>query len=445
MGQPRACCLLYDFLGCWLDFGHFLREEEGRNPGLDYTKTFAPVIKLSTVRVVLSLALLHNWCMHQLDVFNAFLHGELNEDIYMWQPKGFEHSDYPQHQSTSDHSIFTFRQDSSILILPIYVDDIAVFGFSQRLVDDFIESMKAEFAMKDLGSLHYFLGVEIVHNTAGALLLQRKYISNLLHRFDLAEVKPVQTPLYSKLDWHSVDTQLLDNPFMYRKMVGSLQYLSFTRPDIQYAVNMASQFLHQPRLIHFQAIKRIFRYLKGTPAHGLQLNKNTFHSLTPFLDSDWAGCTTTRRSTSRFCIFLGSNLISWSTKKQPIVVRLSTEAKYRALAVATTDVIWIQFLLRELGIYLPTPILAKCDNIGAIHLAHNPVFHSRSKHVALDYHFIREKIAQGDLTVSHVPTSQQLADVFTKDVSITKFKAFWVNLHVRSSSSDCGRVIRILL
>ncbi|WMV57458.1 hypothetical protein MTR67_050843 [Solanum verrucosum] len=315
----------------------------------------------------------------------------------------------------------------------------------KRLVDDFIESMKAEFAMKDLGSLHYFLGVEIVHNTAGALLLQRKYISNLLHRFDLAEVKPVQTPLYSKLDWHSVDTQLLDNPFMYRKMVGSLQYLSFTRPDIQYAVNMASQFLHQPRLIHFQAIKRIFRYLKGTPAHGLQLNKNTFHSLTPFLDSDWAGCTTTRRSTSRFCIFLGSNLISWSTKKQPIVVRLSTEAKYRALAVATTDVIWIQFLLRELGIYLPTPILAKCDNIGAIHLAHNPVFHSRSKHVALDYHFIREKIAQGDLTVSHVPTSQQLADVFTKDVSITKFKAFWVNLHVRSSSSDCGRVIRILL
>ncbi|XP_015162001.1 uncharacterized mitochondrial protein AtMg00810-like [Solanum tuberosum] len=169
---------------------------------------------------------------------------------------------------------------------------------------------------------------------------------------------------------------------------------------------MASQFLHQPRFIHLQAVKRIFRYLKGTPAHGLQLEKNISNSLTLISDSDWAGCTTTRRSTSRFCIFLGSNLITWSIKKQSTVAHSSTEAEYRALAVATADAIWIQFLLRDLGIYLSTPILAKCDNIGAIHLAHNPVFHSRSKHVALDYHFIREKIAQGDLTVSHVPTAQ---------------------------------------
>lgn len=134
-----------------------------------------------------------------------------------------------------------------------------------------------------------------------------------------------------------------------------------------------------------------------------------------------------------FASFLG---ITWSTKKQPTVSRSSTEAEYRALAVATAEATWIQFILRDLGIYLRTPILAKCDNIGAIHLAHNPVFHSRSKHVALDYPVIREKINQGDLTVSHVPTSQQLAHVFTKAVSAAKFKEFMSNLHVRSSPSD---------
>ncbi|OIT04500.1 putative mitochondrial protein, partial [Nicotiana attenuata] len=213
----------------------------------------------------------------------------------------------------------------------------------------------------------------------------------------------------------------LDDPSLYRQMVGSLQYLSFTRPDIQFAVNMASQFLHQPWLVHLQAVKRIFRFLKGTHSHGLQLCKQSSVSLTIFSNSDWAGCAATCRSTSGFCIFLGSNLISWSTKKQPTVSRSSTEAEYRALAVATAEAKWIQFILRDLGIYLCTPILAKCDNIGAIHLAHNPVFHSRSKHVALDYHFIREKINQGDLTVSHVPTSQQLADIFTKAVSAAKF------------------------
>ncbi|XP_060201831.1 uncharacterized mitochondrial protein AtMg00810-like [Lycium barbarum] len=315
--------------------------------------------------------------MHQLDVSNAFLHGELNEVVYMRQPRGFEHPDYPQHvcklsraiyglkqsprvwftrlatylldlgfkQSTSDHSMFIFRQDGAIFILLIYVDDIVIFGSSKMLVSEFIASMKSEFAMKDLGSLHYFLGVEIVHNTDGVLLLQRQYISNLLHHFDLAEVKPVQPPLYSKLDWHSVATPLLDDSSMYRQMVRSLQYLSFTRTDIQYAVNMASQFLHQPRLIHIQAVKRIFRYLKGTPAHGLQLYRNSSISLTIFSDSDWAGCTATHRSTSGFCTLLGNNLISWSTMKQPTVSRSSTEAKYRALTVATADATWLQFLL----------------------------------------------------------------------------------------------------
>nr|XP_016466815.1 PREDICTED: uncharacterized mitochondrial protein AtMg00810-like [Nicotiana tabacum] len=220
-------------------------------------------------------------------------------------------------------------------------------------------------------------------------------------------------------------------------MVGSLQYLSFTRPNIQFAVNLASQFLHNLREVHMQAVKRIFRYIGGTADWGLQLTRNTSLSLSlkVYSDSDWAGCFATRRSTTGFCIFLGDNLISWSAKKQPTVARSSTEAKYRALAVAVAEVTWLQYLLRDLHVPLFSPVMAKCDNVGAIHLAHNPVFHSRSKHVALDYHFVREKVNLGDLLVSHVSTSHQLADLFTKVLPSARFHDLLTKLCVRSSPS----------
>ncbi|XP_019229121.1 PREDICTED: uncharacterized protein LOC109210201 [Nicotiana attenuata] len=282
--------------------------------------------------------------------------------------------------------------------------------------------MHSEFSMKDLGPLRYFLGVELVPNSDGLLLLQRKYINDILTRFDLAQSKPVLTPLHSKMDWNSVESPLLDDASIFRQMVGSLQFLSFTRPDIQFAVNLASQFLHKPRQIHLQAVKRIFRYLKGTISNGLQLYARSPLSLTIYSDSDWVGCTAPRRSTS--------------AKKQPTVARSSIEAEYRALATATAEATWLQFLLRDLGIFLKTPMLAKCDNIGAIHLAHNLVYHSRTMHVAFDYHFIREKVDQGNLIVSHVHTSQQLAELFTKVLSSTRFQDLLNNLHVRSSPSD---------
>nr|XP_018625816.1 uncharacterized mitochondrial protein AtMg00810-like [Nicotiana tomentosiformis] len=182
--------------------------------------------------------------------------------------------------------------------------------------------------MKNLGQLHYFLGIELKHYSLGLLLLQHRYITSILHRFKLEKCKPMLTLLHSKLDWNSTSSPLLENPSIYRQMVGNLLYLSFTRPDIQFAVNLASQFLHQPRQLHFQAVKRIFR-----------------------------------RSTTRFCIFLGSNLISWYAKKQPTVARSSTEAEYRALAIATAEATWLQYILRDLGVFLTSPVSAKCDNI----------------------------------------------------------------------------------
>ncbi|XP_070028664.1 uncharacterized mitochondrial protein AtMg00810-like [Nicotiana sylvestris] len=381
-----------------------------QQPGLDYNQTFALVIKLSIVRLQSPRA----W-FHRLATFLLRL--------------GFK-------ESNPDHIMFIFQNDGKILVLLIYVDDIAVFGSSKNLIHQFVSSMHSEFSMKDLGPLRYFLGVELVPNSYGLLLLQGKYINDILTCFDLAESKPVLSPLHIKMDWNSVESPLLDDASIFRQMVGSLQYLSFTRPYIQFTVNLASQFLHKPRQIHLQSVKRIFLYLKGTIRNGIKLYARSPLSLTIYSDSDWAGCTSTRRSISEFCIFLGNNLISWAAKKQPTVARSSTEAEYRALAIATAEATWLQFLLRDLGIFLKTPMLANCDNIGAIHLAHNPVYHSHSKYVASDYHFIREKVNQGNLIVSHVHISQQLADLFTKVLSSTRFQDLLNNLYGRSSPLD---------
>ncbi|OIT32756.1 retrovirus-related pol polyprotein from transposon tnt 1-94 [Nicotiana attenuata] len=403
-----------------------------QQPGLDYTQTFALLIKLSTVRLVISLALQIIGVCINLMCLMAF---------YMSPRAWFKRLatyllDIGFKQSSPDHSMFVFKSNDAIMILLIYVDDIAVFGSSKSLIDQFIFSMRSEFSMKDLGHLHYFLGVELVSNSDGILLLQRKYINDILLRFDLANSKHVSTPLHSKQDWNSTSSSLLSDPSIYQQMVGCLQYLAFTGSDIHFAVNLASQFLHQPRQSHLQAVKRIYRYLKGTSQLGLQLHRKSSLVLTIYSDSDWAGCTATRRSTTGFCILLGDNLISWSAKKQPTVARSSTEAEYRALAVAAAEATWLQYLLRDLGVFLASPIMAKCDNIGAIHLAHNPVFHSRAKHVALEYLFIREKMAQGDLLVSHVNTSCQLADLFTKVLSSSRFAQLIFNLHVRPFPSD---------
>ncbi|XP_019241460.1 PREDICTED: uncharacterized protein LOC109221426 [Nicotiana attenuata] len=339
-----------------------------RQPGVDYFETFAPVVKPSTVRLVLSLALQRNWFMHQLDVSTAFLHDELSETVYMRQPKGFEHPDYPHYvcklqralyglkqsprvwfhclarflldlgfkQCVSDQSMFIFHSGGDCIILLIYVDDIAVFGSSKSLISQFISFMSTEFSMKDLGQLHYFLGIELKHNSLGLLLLQRRYITSIMHCFKLEKCKPVLTPLHSKLDWNSTSSPLLEDPSIYRQM---------------------------PRQLHFQAIKRIFRYLSGTIDWGLQLYKNSPLALTVFSNSDWAGCSATRRSTTGFCIFLGSNLISWSAKKQHTIARSNTEAEYRALAVATAEATWLQYILRDLGVFLTSTVSAKCDNI----------------------------------------------------------------------------------
>jgi hypothetical protein len=221
------------------------------------------------------------------------------------------------------------------------------------------------------------------------------------------------------------------DPTLFRSMVGALQYLTITRPDLTYAVNYVSQHMQSPTVPHFQALKRILRYVKGTLHYGLSFSPSSSTGLTAYSDADWAGCPDTRRSTSGYAIFLGDNLISWSAKKQPTVSRSSCESEYRALAHTASEVVWLTHLLRDLNVPLSHQPLLLCDNKSALFLTLNPVSHKRSKHIALDYHFIRELAASGTIQPKFVPSNMQIADIFTKSLSQPLFTFFRSKLRVR--------------
>nr|XP_016468706.1 PREDICTED: uncharacterized mitochondrial protein AtMg00810-like [Nicotiana tabacum] len=426
---------------------HLVAQGFHQKPGINYHETFSYVVRATTVRIVLSLAVSFSWQIHQLDVKNAFLHGVLIEEVYMKQPRGFIHPDYPNHVckltkaiyglkqaprawfhrfsaflnshgfacSKSDSSMFIYRSPFHVLILLLYVDDIIFTGSHNGLLDQFISHLSHQFAMKDLGNLHYFLGIQAVRTSHGLHLSQQKYISicylNFIctHAnqfvFHMHTCKPVRTPIASRSSISLMDGELLSDPSEYRSMVGALQYLTMTRPNIAYVVNVVSQFMHVPRTTHMHCVKRIFRYLQGTLTYGLTLCALSPTSMViAYLDADWVGGPDSRHSTSGFVVFLGSNLISWHAKKQPTVSKSSTEAEYRAIAYTVAETCWIRHILCELGIFLHELIRVLCDNISSTYMTRNPVFHDHSKHIAVDFHFVRDMVAQGDLIIQYVPT-----------------------------------------
>ncbi|XP_048425193.1 uncharacterized mitochondrial protein AtMg00810-like [Pyrus x bretschneideri] len=291
------------------------------------------------------------------------------------------------HQSQSA-SLFVLHGPQLVIVL-VYVDDILVTGPYSQLCQQFIQQLSTQFPVKDLGPLHYFLGLEVHRSPNGLFLHQTKYLLDLLKKTNMEGAKPCCTPLGSqKLD-HS--GPLLSNPTEYRSIVGGLQYLTWTQPDLAFAVNQICQFMHALREQHLQAAKRVLRFLKGSISHGLWFTKGPI-TLSAYSDADWDGCTFDRRSTSGYCVFLGSNLISWSAKKQSTVARSSTEAEYCSLAHTAAELTWVCKILKDLHFPLPTLPTLWCDNISAISLAFNPIFHARTKHVEIDYHYIRELV-----------------------------------------------------
>ena len=436
-----------------------------QRPGVDYDETFSPVVKPATVRIVITVAHSRDWPIHQHDVKNAFLHGTLSETVDCSQPTGFADPALPDHvcrlnkslyglkqaprawysrfasflislgftEAKSDTSLFIFSHGTEIVYLLLYVDDIILTASSQQLLHRVIAALKKEFAMKDLGPLHHFLGVAVQRHRDSVLLSQRQYTLDILARHGISDCKPCSTPIDTCAKVPADAGPSVADPTAYRSLVGALQYLTFTRPDIAYAVQQVCLHMHDPRETHLVAAKRILRYLQGTLSHGLVIPRTAPTQLRVYTDADWAGCPDTRRSTSGYAVFLGGSLVSWSSKRQPTVSRSSAEAEYRAVANGVAEATWLRQLLQELHHPLDSACLIYCDNVSACYLSTNPVQHQRTKHVEIDLHFVRERVAMGAVRVLHVPTTSQFADVFTKGLPSSVFMDFRSSLNVRST------------
>jgi histone deacetylase 1/2 len=384
-----------------------------QRPGIDFDQTFSPVVKPATIRTVLTLAASNGWPVHQLDVKNAFLHGDLQETVYCQQPTGFVDAEHPDHvcllskslyglrqaprawytsfashlrtlgfvATRSDSSLFVLHRGSESVWLLLYVDDIVLAASSMGFLQHIIAALSSAFAMKDLGPLHYFLGIQVQRIKEGFILHQQHYAEDVLQRAGMLNCKPASTPVDTKAKVSAGEGELLQDQTFYRRIAGALQYMVLTRPDLAYAVQQACLHMHAPRDAHWNFVKRILRYVRGTTGHGVLLRASTSTTLTAYTDADWAGCPDTRRSTSGFCIFLGDALVSWSSKRQPVVSRSSAEAEYRGVANAAAECCWLRNFLSELGITVNKASIIFCDNVSAVYLSDNPVHHKRTKHV----------------------------------------------------------------
>ncbi|XP_035836027.1 uncharacterized mitochondrial protein AtMg00810-like [Helianthus annuus] len=318
------------------------------------------------------------------------------------------------------------------------MDNIILTGSDSSLIQTFVSRLHKEFSVKDLGSLGYFFGAR-GHSFAVKTLSQSSYAHDILARADLLDSKPVATPLVTIDTFLSKGTPFHD-PTLYRSLIGPLQYLTITRPDLSYVVNQASQHLKVPTFSHFQSVKCILRYVKGTISFGLTFSEPTTTKLVGYSDADWARCIEMRRSTYGYSIYLGGNLVSWSAKKQPTVSRSSCESEYRAMANTAAEIIWLTHLLRELHVLPEARPTLLCDNKSAIFLSQNPVSHKRAKHIDIDYHFVRGLVSSGRLYTKFIPSNLQVADIFTKSLSQPLFEKFRGMLRVGPHLFDCGGV-----
>ena len=296
------------------------------------------------------------------------------------------------------------------------MDDIVIIGSDFTGISSLKSFLHGQFHTKDLGMLRYFLGVEIMRSKHGILLSQRKYVLDLLSESGKLGAKPCSSPMAPGLHL-TREGELFEDPERYRRLVGKLNYLTVTRPDIAHSVSVVSQYMSSPTIGNWAAVEHILCYLKGAPGRGILYSNHEHNRVECFTDADWAGSKEDRKSTSGYCVFVGRNLVSWKSKKQGVVSRSSAESEYRAMTQSVCEIMWLHQLLTEVGIMIVVPAKLWCDNQVALHVASNPVFHERTKNIEIDCHFVREKIQLGLISTGYVKTGEQLGDIFTKALS----------------------------
>ena len=398
-----------------------------------------------------------------MDVKNTFLHGNLEEEVYMQQPPAFENKRFPNyicklkkalygliqaprawHSKIAEYlteisfiapkaypSLYVKSKNGNIVFVLIYIDDLLIGGNSNSEIEKVKKSLELKFHMKDLGELRYFLGIEIIRSENGILICQRQYAVNVLKKYGMYGCKLISAPLDKNCKLSAYEGAKIENAAIYRKMVGSLIYLTITRPDLNFAVGLVSQFMQQPRKLHSDAIRRILWYVKSTLDYGLFYDANAEIFLQGFTIADWARSTDDRRLKSGYVFMLGNSTITWSSKKQATVALSSTEAKYRGAAIVACEEVWLRRLLMEIGIELHDATTIWCDNMSSIQLAKNPVFHARTKHIEIHYHFTRRKVLDGEIDLKYVNTQEQIANVFTKALGVEKQDYFLEKLGLK--------------
>ncbi|CAM8972742.1 unnamed protein product [Rhodiola kirilowii] len=417
---------------------------------------------MTTIRLVLSMVAAEDLELQQLDVKTSFLHGDLDEEIYMNQPEGYlskgnellvcklkkssyglkhaprqwyKNFDGFMHEvkfvrSEADHCCYFKKLDDSYIILLLYVDDMLIAGSSSQEVSKLKKQLSKRFAMKDLGEAKQILGMRIERDRkAGKLhLSQTEYIKKILERFSMQDAKPSKIPLGNQITLSIRDSpkDQEERDYMqktpYASAIGSLMYaMVCTRPDIAHAVGVVSRFMGNPKKKHWEAVKRILRYLKGTTEHALCFEGKKVE-LAGYVDADLASSDIDkRRSTTGYVFTLGGTAISWASKLQKIVALSTAEAEYVAVTEASKEMVWLQNFLCELGKEQGGSTLYS-DSQSAIHLAKNPAFHSRTKHIELKYHYIRHLLEKKILQLMKIDGSKNPADMLTKAVTLEKLK-----------------------
>ncbi|KAI3692747.1 hypothetical protein L6452_32569 [Arctium lappa] len=395
------------------------RQEEG----IDYDETYAPVARLEAIRMFLAYAAHKNFTVFQMDVKTAFLNGILKEEVYVSQPEGFVNHENPNHVYILDKALYGLKQaprawydvlstflvksvfskgmvdttlcikkeKADIILIQIYVDDIIFGSTNTKYCKNFANLMVSRFQMNLMGEMNFFLGLQVKQFSTGIFINQSKYIREIIRKFQMENTKPIGTPMAPETKIGTDPSGKAVDIRTYRGMIGSLMYLTSSRPDIMFSTCLCARYQANPKEIHLTAVKRIFRYLKGTADLGLWYPKDTSFELTAYTDADHAGCMLDRKSTSGHVQFLGDKLV-----------------------------LWMRTQLRDYGFHF-NKIPIYCDSKSAIAITANPVQHTKTKHIDVRYHFIKDNVEKGTIELFFVKTEYQLADLFTKPLDEKRF------------------------
>uniref|UniRef100_A0A5S6QJX2 Reverse transcriptase Ty1/copia-type domain-containing protein n=1 Tax=Trichuris muris TaxID=70415 RepID=A0A5S6QJX2_TRIMR len=425
--------------------------------GRDYDKTFAPVVRHETVRILFAVVAMKNMHVRHVDVKTAYLNGKLDEELFLEPPPGFSQpttggkvlrlrrSLYGLKQSArvwnqvatdalqklgfrpnrADPCLFSrSEKNNTMSYVLLYVDDLLIAGSSPELTCDVGKQLNSYFEIKDLGEVRQYLGMQVEREEDGSFLLyQAAKVRHLLKEHGLLDAKPVATPMEANfLSSTEEESPKLPDNAEYRKAIGSLLYLATaTRPDISFAVGQLCRCMEHPTQRDWKAVKRVMRYLAGSPYRKLRFSANGSIKLSGFVDADWAGDQADRKSTSGYAFKVGTSTVAWSSRKQSFVALSSTEAEYIAASEACRDLLWIRQVLEDIGIEQVEPTIVYEDNQGCIKMAQSERHTRRTKHIDIRYHQLRELQESGIIALTYCPSNEMPADMLTKPLTKDKF------------------------